>query len=103
MEETAREETGGVSMRNSRGKRSPVRGKQPAASHPDRSATRIQGEGDYEAARRYRQDVEHFVATADIDKAAREAAPRDRRQAAELKAAEAAGRRRAKDGKTRKG
>jgi hypothetical protein len=36
----------------------------------------IQGEGDYDAARRYRKDVEDFVATEDVDAAAHAAAPR---------------------------
>jgi hypothetical protein len=57
---------------------------------------RVQGEGDYEAARRYRSEVEKYVQSADIEQAAREAAPRDAREAAEMSAAEAAGRKRAK-------
>jgi hypothetical protein len=57
---------------------------------------RVQGEGNYEAARRYRGAVEKYVQSADIDQAAREAAPRDAREAAEMSAAEAAGRKRAK-------
>jgi hypothetical protein len=56
----------------------------------------VQGEGDYEAARRYRGEVEKYLQSADIEQAAREAAPRDAREAAEMSAAEAAGRKRAK-------
>jgi hypothetical protein len=60
------------------------------------SGQRVQGEGDYEATRRYDRDVQNFVATADIEAAARAAAPRNAREAAEMAAAERAGRRRAK-------
>jgi hypothetical protein len=65
------------------------RGSGPDA--PPREA--VQGEGDYRAAREYRRDVERFVASADIERAAREAAPRDEAEAAELEAAEQQGRR----------
>ncbi len=54
--------------------------------------SRIQGEGDYDATRRYLRDVEKFVHTADIEAAARAAAPRNAREAREMKQAEAAGR-----------
>jgi hypothetical protein len=56
----------------------------------------VQGEGDYEAARRYQTDVGHFVRSANIERAARAAAPQDEDEARELAEAEAAGRRRAK-------
>ncbi len=62
---------------------------EPAGKH-------VQGEGDYEAARRYRGEVEKYLRSADIEQAARDAAPRDAREAAEMSAAEAAGRKRAK-------
>ncbi|HUA90592.1 MAG TPA: ferritin-like domain-containing protein [Steroidobacteraceae bacterium] len=65
---------------------------------------RIQGEGDYDATRRYLRDVEKFVHTADIEGAARAAAPRNAREAREMAAAEAEGRRHAKSAaKTPKG
>ncbi len=56
----------------------------------------IQGEGDYEAARRYRKDVEEFVANEDVDAAAHAAAPRTEQEKHEQAAAEKAGRARAK-------
>jgi hypothetical protein len=56
----------------------------------------VQGEGDDQAARRYAADVGQFVRSADIELAAREAAPRSEDEARELADAEAAGRRRAK-------
>jgi hypothetical protein len=52
----------------------------------------VQGEGDYEAARRYRKDVKDFVEHADIDEAAREAAPRSPEEQKELDEAERKGR-----------
>jgi len=58
----------------------------------------IQGEGDYRAAREYREDVKEYLEHADVEKAAREAAPRDPQEARELEEAEAAGRSRARDG-----
>jgi len=56
----------------------------------------IQGEGDYRSAREYREDVQQFLQHADVEKAARDAAPRDRREARELERAEAQGRSRAR-------
>lgn len=56
----------------------------------------VQGEGDYEAARRYQADVGNFVRSANIERAARAAAPQNEDEARELAEAEAAGRQRAK-------
>ena len=58
--------------------------------------SKVQGEGDYEAARRYRKRTEAFVATQDIEKAARAAAPRSKAEVQELQDAETSGRARAK-------
>jgi hypothetical protein len=55
------------------------------------------GEGDYEAARRYRAGAERYARTADVEQAARAAEPRNEAEAEELEAAEEAGRSRAKD------
>lgn len=68
----------------------------PSTASAAAAGSRVQGEGDYEAARRYRGDVEKYVQTADIEQAARDAAPHDDREAQEMSAAEAAGRKRAK-------
>ena len=54
------------------------------------------GEGDYEATRRYRERTENFIAKHDVGKIARQAAPRSKAEAQELRAAEATGRARAK-------
>jgi hypothetical protein len=67
----------------------------PSAPVADTGA-RIQGEGDYEAARRYDKNVKRFVESADIDKAAHDAAPESAAAAADMQAAEQAGRARAK-------
>jgi hypothetical protein len=61
----------------------------------------IQGEGDYEAARRYRKEVKDFVATADIDKAAHDAAPKSPAEQSELEEAERVGRSHSKGGTER--
>ena len=57
---------------------------------------KIQGEGDYESARRYRKDVEQFVAENDTEELAREAAPDSEQEADEMLAAERKGRSRSK-------
>jgi len=55
-------------------------------------AGHLQGEGDYASARRYDSAVRRFVRRADIEGAARAAAPRNKREAEEMAEAEAAGR-----------
>jgi hypothetical protein len=57
---------------------------------------KVQGEGDYEAARRYRKRQEEFQENNDVEKAAVRAAPESPAEAAELEAAEAEGKERAK-------
>ena len=57
---------------------------------------KIQGEGDYEATRRYRKRTEEFLNNNDVEKAAVRAAPASKSEAEDMKAAEAAGKRRAK-------
>jgi hypothetical protein len=56
----------------------------------------VQGEGDYEAGRRYRASAESYVRTADVAAAARAAEPRTESEAEELQLAEQAGRHRAR-------
>ena len=63
---------------------------------PRQKASKVQGEGDYEATRRYRKRVQEYVLNNDIEKAALRAAPRTPAEAEELRAAESAGKRRAK-------
>jgi hypothetical protein len=57
---------------------------------------KVQGEGDYEAARRHRKSVSEFIENNDVEKAAVRAAPESPAEAAELEAAEEAGKERAK-------
>ena len=64
-------------------------GRQPGDS-------KVQGEGDYEAGRRYRKRTEDYVKNNDVEKAAEEAAPRSPDEAEDMKQAEAAGKKRAK-------
>jgi len=59
----------------------------------------VQGEGNYDAARRYRKDVKEFLEKDDVDKAAREAAPKSPDEQREMDEAERTGRSRSKGGK----
>jgi len=61
-----------------------------------RSGDGIQGEGDYQAARRYRASAQRYARTGDVGRAARAAAPRSEAEAEELERAEALGRARGK-------
>lgn len=58
---------------------------------------KIQGEGDYEATRRYRKRTEEFLENHDVEEAAADAAPASDEEAGELEAAEAEGRSRMKE------
>jgi len=58
--------------------------------------SKVQGEGDYEASRRYRKRTKEYLENNDVEKAAIRAAPSSRAEAESLEAAEAAGKRRAK-------
>jgi hypothetical protein len=57
---------------------------------------KVQGEGDYEATRRYRKRTEEYLNNHDVAKEAVRAAPRSRKEAESMSAAEAAGKKRAK-------
>ncbi len=70
-----------------------VKGATPA------SGKQVQGEGDYESARRFDADERRFVDSADIPELARRAAPRSKEEAAKLKEAEDIGRSHAAGGK----
>ena len=59
-------------------------------SEPD-SDPQMQGEGNITAARRHRKSAEDFVASGQVDKAARDAAPDSPGQARDLRDAEKAG------------
>ena len=57
---------------------------------------KVQGEGDYEATRRYRKRTEEYLNNNDVTKVAVRAKPRSRKEAESMAAAEAAGKKRAK-------
>ena len=61
------------------------------------SKRKVQGEGDYEAAREYRKHTEDFVDSGKVDKAARKAAPADKKTRQEMKQAEEEGKRHAQE------
>jgi hypothetical protein len=69
--------------------------KQHPARHDRHS--RVQGEGDYDAARRFDKAERAFVSSGKVRDAARRAQPRDAEEAEELARAEAIGRSHAKD------
>jgi hypothetical protein len=56
----------------------------------------VQGEGDYQAARRYRKSVQTFVQSGNVAKAARKAEPKTEQAADALRQAELAGEARSK-------
>lgn len=57
----------------------------------------VEGEGSYTGSKNYNERTKKFVESGKVDKAARDAAPQSERDAREMKAAERAGRNRAKD------
>jgi hypothetical protein len=70
--------------------------KRSQREHKPRVNDELQGEGDYQASRRYRKKVADFISTADVDALAHEAAPVNAQQARDLALAEASGRDRSK-------
>ena len=61
----------------------------------------VQGEGNYDAARRYRKDVKEFLDKDEVEKAAHDAAPKSPDEQREMDEAERTGRSRSKGGKER--
>lgn len=59
----------------------------------------IQGEGNYDAAREYNRQTRAFIATGKVKEAADKSAPRNDREAEEMRQAEAEGKSHAKGGK----
>ncbi|HEX3835460.1 MAG TPA: hypothetical protein VHW25_00730 [Steroidobacteraceae bacterium] len=57
-----------------------------------KTPAKVQGEGDYESSRRFREDEENFLKKADVPELARRAAPQSKEEAAELEKAEEVGR-----------
>jgi hypothetical protein len=65
--------------------------KAPEQAKPAAPA-KVQGEGDYEATRRFDQDEREFLKHADVPDLARRAAPKSKQEAEELEKAEQIGR-----------
>lgn len=63
----------------------------------DKREAEVQGEGDYQAARRYNEKTRDFVKDEDVAEAARDAEPHTTQEQQQLERAEQAGRQRAKD------
>ncbi len=63
---------------------------------PAASEAKNQGEGDYEAARRYREEVGEFLDHSNVEQIAKRAAPKSALEARELALAEERGRDRSK-------
>ena len=63
---------------------------------PQDDAHRVQGEGDYDAARRYDKATTDFAKSGKVDEAARDAKPTSPAEADELRQAEAEGKSHAK-------
>jgi hypothetical protein len=61
------------------------------------SKGKVQGEGDYEAARRYEEKMRDHVKNHDIDQEARDAEPSSRGEEREMEQAEESGKSRAKE------
>ncbi len=67
------------------------------ATQSTKTTPNVQGEGDYDSARRYDKDTEKFLKGADVQDLARRAAPQSKEEADELKKAEEIGRSHRKD------
>ena len=61
------------------------------------TADKVQGEGDYDAARRYEEKLRDHVQHHDVEKEARDAEPANKGEERELERAEEQGKRRAKE------
>lgn len=59
----------------------------PASATPPEQG-KVQGEGDYEASRRYRKEVKDFLDKSDVEQLAERAAPKSAKEARELALAE---------------
>jgi len=64
--------------------------------NPSKTDSKVQGEGDYEAARRYDEAARGFAQSGKVEPAARKAAPRDAQEAKDIEKAEDIGKSRSK-------
>ena len=63
----------------------------------DASKSKIQGEGDYDSAKKYNEQAHAFSRSGKVEQAARQAAPRNAQEESEMREAELEGRSHAKD------
>ena len=71
-------------------------GSASAADRASAPGSKLQGEGDYEASRRYREELGEFLDHADVEKLARKAAPGSAQEARDLALAQERGASRSK-------
>jgi hypothetical protein len=71
-------------------------GDRPAPTAPPAEQGKVQGEGDYDASRRYRKEVKDFLDKSDVEQLAERAAPKSAKEARELALAEESGESRSK-------
>jgi hypothetical protein len=64
----------------------------PSEKAKPAATPKVQGEGDYEATRRFDQDERDFLKHADVPDLARRAAPKSKQEAEEMEKAEEIGR-----------
>ena len=70
----------------------------PSPNDPSQGKSpNVQGEGDYESARKYNKDTKEFVESGQVDEAAKAARPENEQQARAMEEAEKAGKARAKE------
>jgi hypothetical protein len=62
-----------------------------------KTRSKVQGEGNYDAARNYNRKLREHVKTSDVDAEARQALPKDQVEAREMELAERVGKRRTKE------
>jgi len=74
----------------------PPDGNRPLTPGNGGPRSRVQGEGDYEAARRYREEVKEYLEHSNVDERARAAKPDSAKQERELALAEEQGKTRSK-------
>ena len=75
----------------------PAKHNEPAEPARGSTTPSVQGEGDYEAARRFDQAEQEFVQSGKVRDAAQRARPKDDEEKREMERAEATGRGHAKD------
>jgi hypothetical protein len=63
--------------------------------------SKVQGEGDYASAKKYNEETESFAHSGKVEKAAKDAAPRNAQEQEDMRKAESEGRSHAKEAKAK--